>query len=202
MKLPVELRLQVYSYLLHASGSNTPRRALPKLRKKVQKVVNVASATGDGIIAVRKPYNCLPIAHSQSALPSITFLRACHQLRSEGLREIYKHNVFEVVAHTQRRPGQLIFELPGFLRLEPVRELRLITHSEVSRFQSCFAYDIFRNLTSLRKISIAMKTTTPGHGMDFASCLETMNLALWIPKHVDVDFVELNEAVRLRVQGV
>jgi hypothetical protein len=129
--------------------------------------------------------------HSRSALPFIAILRTCHQIRNEAINEIYKLNTFEVVAHTQQRPSQLVFELPGFLRLNLVRYLILVTHCEISRFQSCFTYDVFQHLTSLRKVEIAMKTTTLGGGPDFASCLETLNLIIWVPSPVEVTFCDL-----------
>lgn len=185
MQLPTELRLQIHGELLHASGMQVPRRALPQLRRRLP------SALGDGVIAVRKVGGRLPHLHSRSALPSLAILRVSRQIRSEALLEIYKHNSFEVVATTQIRPCQLIFELPGFLRLDKVRNLMLVTHSEVSRFQSCFAYETFQHMTSLRKLEVAMKTELLGDGPDFHSCLETLNLVCWVPKHVQVTFSEL-----------
>jgi hypothetical protein len=111
----------------------------------------------------------------------------------EALPEIYKCNNFEVVARTQRRPAEMIFNLPGFLRLDLLRELILVTHAEVSRFESCFAYDVFRHITSLRKLSVAMKTTSLGGGPCFHSCLEALNLVLWISPKVEVDFCKLED---------
>lgn len=182
MELPVELRLQIYGELLHASAKQTPRRSLPQLRRRLP------SALGDGVIAVRKVGNRMPHLHSRSALPSLAFLRTCRQISSEALQEIYKFNAFEVVATTQHRPCQLIFELPGFLLLNKVRDLILVTHSEVSRFQSCFAYDTFQHMPSLRSLEVSMKTELLGDGPDFHSCLETLNLVCWVPKRVEVSF--------------
>jgi hypothetical protein len=87
-----------------------------------------------------------------------------------------------------RRPGQAIFGLPGFLRLELVRHLTLVTHTRVSRFQSCFTYEIFSTMKALRTVRVAMKSPH-GHGEpDVDSCLEALNLVLWIPHHVHVGF--------------
>lgn len=156
LKLPVELRLQIYGYLLHATGTRCVKRALPKLRPYV------SQALGDGRIVIRKTKGTSSELHSRSARPSLTFLRTCQQIRAEAVEKIYKLNSFELVACTQRRAGQLIFGIPGFLRLDWVRELALVTHNEVSQFQSCFAYDWFSQLKNLRKVSIAMKTTKMG----------------------------------------
>ena len=134
-----------------------------------------------------------PHAHHKSALPSLSILRACQQTRVEALHEIYKYNTFEVVARTQRRPGQLLFNMPGFLRLDLVRDLVMVTHSDVSRFQSCFAYEMFTHLTCLRKISIAMKTTPMHDGPDCHSCLEALNIVLWIGRDVKVEFSRLED---------
>lgn len=180
MKLPIELRLQIYGHLLRASDQSTPRRALAHLRP------HASCALGDGMIVLQKSKGAMPHAHSRSALPSLAILNVSHQIRSEAIGEIYR-NAFEVVAHTQRRKGQLIFHLPGFLRLDLLRHLMLITHAEVSRFQSCFAYDMVRHLSSLRTLSVAMKTTTMGGGPDFHSCLEALNLVLWVKKDVKLE---------------
>ena len=189
LNLPAELRLQIYGYALCASSTSTPKRALAKLRPLVR------STLDDGIIALRKTRGQLPRAHSKSPLPNLAILRVCRQIRNEATDEIYKHNIFEVVARTQIRGEELVFNLPGFLRLDLLRHLILVTHSEVSRFQSCFAYESFVHLSQLRKISIAMKTTNLEGGPDFHSCLESLNLVLWLRKDVVVEFAKLETLI-------
>jgi hypothetical protein len=101
--------------------------------------------------------------------------------------------VFEVEAMVRYNRTDRIFNLPGNLQLDCIRELILVTHYEVSRFESCVAYNVFSYMSQLRKLSVAMKTIVMDGGPDFHSCLETLNLIIWVPFHVQVTFIEPSE---------
>ena len=131
--------------------------------------------------------------HSRSARPCLAITRTCRQIRAEALNEIYRNNTFEVEAVTQYSPNQRIVTLPGSLSLDHIRELVLVTYSEVSRFESFFAYEVLKHLKQLRKLSLAMKTTAMGGGPDFYSCLETLNIIVWVPVDVQVEFLDSTE---------
>jgi hypothetical protein len=184
MSLPVELRCMIYKYLFSAWGKRKLKRASARLRH-----IEVDNL-GDGRIIFSKLDNegAISKPHARSALPGIQVLRACKGINLEAPGEMYIVNTFEVTARTPYRTGEDIFHLPKSVQLDKIRYLTLVTDTDVSRFQSCFTYEILRSMEKLRTLSVAMKTAFVGGGPDFNSALETLNLLVWVPEYVELKF--------------
>lgn len=209
MGLPVELRCEIYKYLLTAERGALGVISSAELKHRAV-LSGLGSKTSEGLAMQRGPAaqqgirdpdgETVPILDDDGEgafLLYVAILRVNSEIYNEAKNIIYEQNTFSVTPSLESQSEPLHCQFPAAWKLSKIRYLRLDMHENYEhgwpQSRSYGIWSTFLHLPALRELRISIilgqsSSVATEVTWDFSSfCAKTVrNIFAAVPKHVKV----------------